>query len=495
MAPRGAGTTGAPEIRSMPRISPTPQVGATSRLWRGAVVLAVPLSIWLVPAPPDLTGHAWTLLAVFIATIVGLIVRPLPMGAMVILGVAALCVLGVVPYTAALSGYANGTVWLIVVAFLIARCFLITGLGRRIGFLLIRAFGRRTLGLAYAVALADLAIAPAMPSNTARAGGILYPIVRSLARAFGSEPGKTSRKIGAFLMASAYQCDMVTSAMFMTSMAANPLVVALALETAGVRIGWGQWAIAAMLPGFLSLALVPLVLYRIYPPQVKRTPEAADIAADELGRMGPITRTEVVLGLVFLAMLALWASSSLHGLSVTTVALAGLSCLLLSGVITWEDVVAETSAWDALIWFGGLVMMASQLAEQGVIAWFVSRVSSVVTGWMPLAALVLLAVAYLYVHYFFASMTAQVTAVFPAFLAVAIAAGAPPVAATLLLGCFSSLDGAITHYAAGPSPIYFESGYVDLVSWWRLGFLMSVLHVGIWIGVGLPYWRALGLWG
>lgn len=461
---------------------------------RWAIVLAVAAVIWMIPPPEGVATAAWRMLAVFTATIVGLIAQPMPMGAVVFLGVTAVAILGIIPAETALSGYANGTVWLIVAAFLLARAFISTGLGRRIAFILIRVFGRRTLGLSYAMAMADLVIAPATPSNTARAGGILYPIFRSLASALESEPGETARRAGAFLIYTGYQVTVITSAMFMTAMAASPLAVELAAETTGVEIAWSTWALGGLLPGLLSLAVVPFLLYKIYPPEITETPEAAELAHDKLAEMGSMTRNEKILLAVFSGILVLWATSQLHGINATTVAFAGLACLLLTRVLSWDQVLGEKGAWDALIWFGGLVMMAGQLNSLGLISWFTEAVSGTVTSWPWMTALLVLSVVYLYAHYLFASMTAHVTAIFPAFLAVAIAAGAPPMLAALLLCYFSSLNGAMTHYATGPSPIYFGSGYIPLTTWWRLGFIVSVVNLVIWIGVGLPYWKVLGLW-
>jgi DASS family divalent anion:Na+ symporter len=464
------------------------------RRTRWAIVLSIAVMIWLIPHPEGVSADAWRLLAIFAATIIGLIVQPLPLGAMVILAVTSVALLGIVPARTVLTGFANGTVWLIVSAFLLARTFIVTGLGRRIAFLLIRLFGRRTLGLAYALAAADLALAPATPSNTARAGGILYPIVRSLAVALGSEPGDTARKVGAYLIKTEYQVTIITSAMFMTAMAANPLLVELAAQTSDVHLTWGSWALGAILPGLISLAVVPWMLYKIYPPEIKETPAAAQLAQEELEKMGPMTRGEKILLTVFVAILILWATSQLHGIYATTVALVGLSCLLVTNVLSWGDVLGEKGAWDALVWFGGLVMMAGQLNALGLVGWFADEVSGRVSSWPWLVALTALAAIYFYVHYAFASMTAHVTALFPAFLAVAIAAGAPPYLAALIFAYSSNLNGSLTHYATGPSPIYYGSGYIELPTWWKLGLVVSIVNITIWTVVGFPYWKALGLW-
>jgi len=467
-------------------------VGA--RIGRGIIIIIIGLLIWYSPVPAGVKKEAWQLLAIFVATIVGLILTPLPMGAVVIFGVMMTAFTGVLKIGEALSGFADPTVWLIVTAFLVARGFISTGLGRRIAYIFIRAFGRKTLGLAYSIVASELVLSPATPSNTARSGGIIYPIVRSLTNTFGSEPGETARKIGAFLMIMEYQATVITSAMFMTSMAPNPLIAELAKKTANISISWATWALAAIVPGILSLVIVPFILYKIYPPEIKATPQAAEMAKNELEKMGPMKRTEKIMLFVFILILALWATSEWNKINATVVALMGVSIMLLTGVIRWGDVLGEKGAWDALFWFGGLVMMASYLNQLGFMKWFATTVGNSLAGWTWISALIILMLVYFYSHYGFASTTAHVTAMFPAFLAVAVAVKAPPYLAALTLGFFSALNAGITHYGTGPAPIYFNAGYLDQKTWWKLGLIISFANIAIWIGIGFPWWKVLGLW-
>jgi DASS family divalent anion:Na+ symporter len=467
-------------------------VGA--RLIRGLIVIAVGLIIWFMPIPAGVKKEAWHLLAIFVATIFGLILTPLPMGAVVIIGVMMTSLTGTLKIAQSLSGFANSTVWLIVAAFLVARGFIKTGLGRRIAYLFIRAFGRRTLGLAYSIVASELVLSPATPSNTARAGGVIFPIVRSLANTFGSEPGETARKIGAFLMKMEFQATVITSAMFMTSMAPNPLIAEFAKKTANISISWGMWALAAIVPGILSLIIVPFLLYKIFPPEIKATPQAAEMAHRELEKMGPMTRNEKLMLFVFLLILVLWVTGEWSKLDATVVAFVGVSIMLLTGVIKWDDVLAEKGAWDALIWFGGLVMMAGQLNALGFMKWFATSVGGGLAGWTWLSALIVLMLVYFYSHYGFASTTAHITAMYVPFLTVAIAAKVPPYLAVLTLAFLSALNAGITHYGTGPAPIYFNAGYLDQKTWWKLGLIVSFVNIAIWMGVGFPWWKLLGLW-
>jgi DASS family divalent anion:Na+ symporter len=337
-------------------------------------------------------------------------------------------------------------------------------------------------------------LSPAIPSNTARGGGVIYPILRSVARAYASEPEDgTARRLGSFLMFTSFQGLVVTSAMFLTAMAANPLAAQLAGDQ-GVVISWGRWAASAMLPGLLSLVVIPLLLYRVYPPEVRETPEAVALARERLDGMGKMKPGELIMLGTFALLLALWILGSTVNLHATVTALVGLSILLLTGVLTWEDVLKERGAWDTLVWFAALVMMASYLNELGFIPWFSERAGGLVTGFHWVGAFLILGLTYFYSHYLFASNTAHVSAMYAPFLAVAIAAGTPPVLAALVLAFFSNLFSSMTHYGTGPAPVFFGSGYVELGEWWRLGLLASVANILIWLLAGGLWWKILGLW-
>jgi DASS family divalent anion:Na+ symporter len=449
--------------------------------------------VWLLPHA-GFPLRSWGLLALFAATVCALMTRPLAAGAVVLLAITASNLLGLVSIQDALSGFANATVWLIVAAFLFARGIIKTRLGERIAYLIIQRFGGSALRLGYSIVLADLAMAPMTPSNTARAGGVLFPITLSVARAFGSEPGPTASLIGAFLMTMLYQGDLVVSAMFLTATAPNPLVAELARQSAGTQLSWTMWALAASVPGIAALIIIPLVVYRLCPPTLRDTRPAQRLAAEHLRAMGPIGRDERVTLIVFSTVLLLWLSAEWHGASPTAIGYLGLALLLVTRVLDWQDFLAEKGAWDALMWFGGLVMLAGQLDKAGLPKAFAGAAASLVGGWHWSWALAALLVVYLYSHYAFASLAAHVTAMFPAFFAVAIGLGAPPLLTALTLGFFSSLNAAITHYGTGPAPIVFGAGYLTQGQWWRIGFLISLVHLAIWLPLGFLWWRVIGLW-
>ncbi|WP_243285877.1 anion permease [Geothrix terrae] len=435
------------------------------------------------------------LFAIFVSTIVGIIVKALPMGAVAMVGIAITALSGTLGIADSISGFSDVTIWLIVLAFFISRGFIKTGLGARIAYNFMALLGKRTLGLSYGLAATDLVLAPAIPSNTARGGGIVMPVMASLARAYGSNPGDGSaRKMGSFLTLTAYQVNCITSAMFLTAMAANPLAQKLAGDLK-VNITWVGWALAAVVPGVVALLLIPFIIYRLHRPEITETPEAVEMAKGHLRDLGPVKRQEWMMLGVFVLLLVLWIfAKQLGDLNATTSALTGLAVLLISGVLTWDDIKAETGAWDTLVWFAALVMMASFLNKLGMVPWFSKSMGGMVAGKGWIAAFLVLALVYFYSHYFFASNTAHVASMYAAFLGVSIVAGAPPVLAALVLAFFSNLFAGMTHYGTGPAPVLFGTGYVELGTWWRTGLIVSVVNIVIWVGLGGLWWKVLGLW-
>ena len=448
----------------------------------------------MTPPPDGVTVNAWHLLSIFVATIVGVITKPLPMGAASVIGLAIVVLTETLPFSEAFSGFSNEVVWLIVFAFFVARGFIKTGLGSRISYFFMMLLGKKSLGLAYGVSATDLFMAPAIPSTTARTGGVIFPIVMSISKSFGSEPNSPSaRKMGSFLTKISIQCSCVSSCMFLTSMAANPLIAELAKD-AGVSISWGDWALASIVPGLVSLLLIPLLIYKIYPPEITETPDAANFSRQKLKEMGSVKKEEGIMICAFVLLLSLWILGPAISINAALTALIGLALLLLTDVLTWDDVRKEDGAWDTLVWFAVLLMMASNLNKLGLTDWFSQWIVQVVQGYHWMSAFGILSIVYFYSHYFFASNLAHVGAMYSSFLVVAIALGTPPTLAALILAFFSSLFGGLTHYACGPAAILFGSGYVPIDKWWKVGAAVSLLNMVVWLGVGSVWWKFLGIW-
>lgn len=474
-------------------------MSAPERNWRHKVLgFAVLITIYLVftellPRPSNLTHSAWHLTGLFFATVAGLIIRPIPGGGLVLLAITLTPLLTTMKLSDALGGYADSTVWLVQAAFFISRALINTGLARRIALGFVRLFGRSTLGVSYALSLSDMVLATIIPSNGARSGGVILPIVRSIAELYGSTPGATANRVGAFLMAGVYQAICVTAAMFYTGQASNPLAAQMA-GNLGYRVTWGGWLVAGIVPGLVSLALVPWVVLKLFPPEVRRTPEAAEFARVELEKMGPLSSKEKLLSLVFAGVCGAWVSSSWTGIDITVAALLGSMVLLVTGVLQWEHIISEHAAWDIFLWYGGLLRLGKALNENGVTETFAKAVGARFEGlhWFPL--LVIAVLIFYYSHYFFASITAHMLAMYAPFLVLLAHSGAPLGLVVFSLACFLNLSAGLTNYGTTPAPMFFAQGYVSMKDWWRIGFVISLCHLVVWGTVGFGWWKLLGLW-
>lgn len=464
------------------------------------ITFAVALIIWFIPAPEGVTENAWHLFAIFAATILGIILKAAPMGTMCMMAIGFTALTQVVApgdagksITKALSGFGDKVIWLIGISFFIARGFIKTGLGNRIAFLFIRIFGKSSLGLAYGLGLADVCLAPAIPSNTARGGGIIYPIMKSMAISFDSVPEKpeTHRKLGSFLTLNSYYMNLISSSMFLTGTASNPMCQKFAANL-GINITWMSWAAAGFVPGLVAFFVVPLVLYKLYPPELKKTGDAPKMAAQKLKEMGPISKNEWLMLLAFFILLALWIFGGALSIDATTTAFIGLTLLLLTSVLTWEDVKAEKGAWDTIVWFAVLVMMASSLNELGFIGWFSDLIKTKIGGLSWYVAFPVIIIVYFFSHYIFASATAHVAAMYAALLGVGVAVGIPPMLLAMMLGFLGSIYGVLTHYGHGPAPVFFGSGYVDLKAWWLRGLEIGIVLLIIYMGLGGLWMKVLG---
>jgi len=466
----------------------------------GACVIAGTI-LWWMPPPEGLGLVGWHVFAVFFATILSFILRPIPMGPAVLLALVVLVATntlgetGKESFTTAMAGYGNTTVWLVVAAFLIAGAMIRTGLGRRIALGCVVKFGKTTLGLGYATAVAEFILGPAIPSNTARGGGVMAPIVNSLARTLGSSPEDQPKRAGEYLMLNGAHINLITAAMFLTGMAANGLVAEAAVGLGkGIEFGWMTWLKGSIVPGLASLLLLPWFLFKLLKPELQDAKAAQNKAKEQLTEMGAWTRGEKIMLGVFALLLVLWASGKVHGMHTGVVALVGVLVLLLTGTEKWKDITGNKEAWDAMIWLGGMVCMAGLLKEHGFIAWFANTMEGKVSGMGALATALALALVYFYSMYSFSMLTGHITAMVAAFLALAIAAGAPPMLMVALLAYFSNLCGCLTNYSTGPVVIYSGFGYVPVARWFKIGFIVSLFHLFVWLGVGLPYWKLLGWW-
>ncbi len=451
--------------------------------------------MWFYPISTEITTQAWHLLVIFLCTMTGIVLNPLPISAVALLGAGMCLATGVLTTQQVLNGFSEKVVWLLVFAFLIARGIIKTGLGKRMAYYFIAKIGRTTLGLSYGLVFTELFLAPLIPSVTARGGGVVYPIAKSLVDVLASEhndhnQGHIKRTMG-YISQVCFQTNVVTSAMFLTAMAANPLIQSFA-NKAGAEVTWGSWALGAIVPGLISLLLMPLVIYLIHPPAIKTSPQAPKHALEALKKMGKVSVNELIMIVTFASLIIGWILDKKIGVDATAVAMIGVVTLLVTGVLEWEDAINEKGAWDSFIWFAVMVMLSGYLAEYGVIKWIATQIAASLKHYPVIVAAPALMLVYFYLHYLFASVAAHVTVLFSTFLLLVISFDVPIMLAAMPLAYFSSLSGGLTHYGIATAPIYFGTKSVTTKEWWTIGFLVGLLNIAIWGGIGGLWWKYLG---
>lgn len=453
------------------------------------------ITIYSLPTPVTISLKGWALLAIFVATITALVTKPLPMSGVALISLTVAILTKTINEKEAFLGFASNVSWLVVLIFFIARAFIKSGLGKRIAYYFIIKFGGSALGLAYSLVITELLVAPFMPSSAARAGGIIYPIFLSITESVGSSPSDhTARRLGAFLTQICFHANYITSMMFLTAMAANPMIQAFAAEQ-NITISWSIWALAASVPGMLSLIIVPLLIYFIYPPELKVITSSTNFAKERLSNMGAISAIEKMMISVFGLMLVLWVFGEQFNVSITTTALLGVSLLLLTKIITVTDIVAEQEAWQTLLWFSILVMLSQQLQQLGIISWFSQSLGEHILHLNWLHSFIIIVLVYFYTHYLFASITSHVSTMYPAFLALAINTGTPALLAALVLGFASNFFASLTHYGSTGAVIFFSTNFVPVRKWWLIGFLVSLINLLILAVIGPLWWKFLNIPG
>ena len=480
------------------------------RMARGIAPIAVAVALACLPVPDGLAPHAWHYFAIFAGIVIGLVLEPLPGGAIGLIGVTIIATLpsyALYPSSDlarpgfnaadnalawAVSGFSNATVWLIFAAFMFALGYEKTGLGRRIALILVKRMGRKTLTLGYGIALADMILAPFTPSNTARSGGTLYPVIRNLPALYRSLPNDASaRRIGSYIMWVAITSTCVTSSLFLTALAPNLLAVALVKKTLDIDITWTQWFVSIAPAGFLLLLAVPLLSYWLYRPQITNSDEVPKWASYELGKLGALSPREVTVAILVLMALVLWVFGASF-VNSTTVALIVIALMLVTGVFSWDDMLKDLSAWNTLVWFATLVALADGLNRVGFIKWFAELVGHHVVGLPPTAAMLVLVAVFFFSHYMFASVTAHTTAVLPVMLAVGPTVPGLPAHQYALLLCLTlGLMGVISPYGTGPSPVYYGSGYLPSADFWRLGAIFGLIFFVAFLLITVPWLFAI----
>ncbi|MEH3411219.1 anion permease [Phytobacter diazotrophicus] len=480
--------------------------GNQSKLLMLALPVIVAVLLMFVPVPQGLPPFAWHYFAIFVGVIVGLIFEPLPGAVIGMTGVVviALCSqwllfspeqlvdpkfkLAAQSFKWAVSGFSNSTVWLIFGAFMFAAGYDKTRFGRRLALILVKYLGRRSLTLGYAITFADLLLAPFTPSNTARSGGTIFPIIANLPPLYGSKPNDPSaRKIGSYLMWVAITAACITSSMFLSALAPNLLSLALVKSITGLDISWGTWFLAFLPLGILLILTMPLLAYWFYPPEVKVNDEVPLWASRELEKLGKLSRNEILLLAFVCSALGMWIFAA-NWLEPALAALLIIVLMLWTGVLEWNDITSNKAAWNTFVWFATLVALADGLSSTGFIAWLGKEGGSLMGNVSPGVATIVLLLAFYLLHYLFASTTAHTTALLPAMLTIASTIPGMNMQVFVLVMVTSlGVMGIITPYGTGPSPIYYGSGYLPTKDYWRLGTIFGAIFLAALLLIGYPW--------
>jgi len=467
------------------------------KIFQCLVPLIVGGAIALFPHPEGLKPMAWYYFATFVTIIIAIALEVMPMG---VVGLAGIAIVGgfnmldakpTETLAWALSGFSNSVVWLVFAAMIFAVTLNTTGIGRRIALHFIKLMGRSSLGLGYAITLADFVLGPFMPSNTARSFGAIYPIARSASEALDSHPGESASRVGSFLLFTAFSSTFISSSTFLTAAAMSVLAIDfIAQATHFPALTWTEYLIGFIPQAIILIIITPLIAYKFFPPAIKRFEEAPVWAANELKRMGSLSSKELItLGIFILALLG-WIF--LHKqLPPAMVAIIAVVLMLACGVISWEQVLEEKSAWNTMIVLATLITMATGLKQVGFLDWVASTSSAQVThlGLSAMSIMIVLTIVDFLIHYFYVSITAHVTTLFPLWLAVVAAIpGFPVQLFGVILIHTKEGYGAMTPYGAGHGVGYMLSGYFpDHKQFWKAGTAWAYTYLALML-ISIPYW-------
>lgn len=448
---------------------------------------------WVIPNPEALKIDTWHMVGIYLAMLYGLVFRPYTDSVMmlIIAGFASLFIDSKVLF----AGFGHPLVWFIISAFIICRAFVITGLGKRIAYLLLSRYGKNTLTLGYMMLFTDALLAPATGSNMSRSGGITYPIFRNIAESLDSHPNSNPRKVGAYLTMLMYIVSMGTSSLFMTGMATNSIIVSLANEILGIQLEWMQWLKASIVPAGIVLLGAPFILYKIYAPELKKIDNVKDIAKEGLLELGAVKREEKLLIIFFIIGIIGWMTGSITGIKYVSVGLAFLACLLVSKVLTWNDVINEKSAWQTFVWYGAFYGVATALSKGGFYLYLVDVIQGYIdlSGYSQFMSLFILVLFSLSVRYFFVSNSAFVVSFYPVLFTLGMSTGANPLYIALSLAFSAGYGALLTHYGNGAGVITFSSGYIPQKTFWKYGTIFVFINLFAYVFIGIPYWNLIGM--
>lgn len=422
----------------------------------------------------------------FSATIFSVMLGILPLGTASFFALVSLIILKIISFKEGFITFAEPVVWLIWASFFVADAVIKTGLGTKLAYLIVTKFGNTALKLSYSLAFVDVLLAPLIPSNTARIGGVLFPVSESLIKSFDL---KKTPKMSRYLTSSVYLCTVVTSAIYLTGIASSPLSNRMA-EKWGGSLTWLEWFKLSVGPGFICIAAIPYILKKFYRLDETENREIKKYIQSAVSP-GPLNKEQKITLLTLIGMIIGWVLEPYTNLPAVVIIFAGLSNLLYCKIIDWKAMMANRTAWDTLIWFGALLKLADLVADTGIFQILSSSLGSSVSHFTPVFAAFIIYSLYYALHYFFASSTAHVSALFTPFFLAMTKVGLEPKLAGYLLGTAGSLFACLTHYGNGSAPLLFSKGYVSVKEWWVSGLICIPLFFALWFAAIFPLYHLI----
>ena len=460
-------------------------------LWKWCVCALPFIFFFCMKAPDQVDKRGWVLCGIFISTILGFIIKPVPMGQFSLLSFSICIFFKFIDLNSALSGFSSPTTWLVVSVFFIAQGVIKTGLSNRIAYIFIKTFGKNVVGLTYSIVITDFLIAPFIPTAGAKTGSIVVPVINSISEnAKGSKQQKKDLKEFLFFVYS--HVVSINSSIFLFATSSSVVAYKI-MKSMDIHISWLNWLHASIVPGIVSLTLMPFLIFIFYRKKIDTDFQFQQTAKIQLTNIGRISQKELTTLLVLIFSLLLWINADRFKINVTTTALVGTSLMLLFNVISFKDVISNTNAWNTLIWFSITMMFSEQLYKYNVLQYFSYILSTFLYVYSWKMSLLIISVLYFYSHYFFAGGATHVSAFYGIFLSLCIFLKCPINLSALVLAFVSNLFSSLNHYSSISSAILFEQIHVSTQKWCMYSFFFSSAIFLIWILIGYFWWQYIGL--
>jgi solute carrier family 13 (sodium-dependent dicarboxylate transporter), member 2/3/5 len=523
------------------------RVGRRARIgrWLGPA-LAVGVHLVVPTGPGGLTagGRATAAVAVLMAT--WWVCESLPLAVTSLLPIVLLPMTGALDLTTTTSSYANPLVFLFLGGFVLALAMQRWGLHRRIALLTLRAVGTRprrmvggfmlaTAGLSMWVSntattvmmlpigISVLALVASRLDETTggesagqpagasgpspRRAEAVGPVATGLEAAGPvAETSPTPRFAVGLMLGIAYAASIGSLATLIGT-PPNTFLAGFLAQNHGIDLGFARWMLLALPLAVVFLAVSWLVLTRwLYPPEIDDIPGGAALLREELAQLGPLTRGERNVLVVFVLMAGGWiartplqelfAGTPLVAIDDAIIAIAGAVLLFAlpvdarRGVFTMDWASTRQLPWGVLLLFGGGLALAAAVADNGVDRY----VGTLLAGLGDLPPLVMIAIVAGTVLLLteLTSNTATTAALVPVVAGTAVVLGIDPLLLTIPAALAASCAFALP-VATPPNAIVFGTGYVTIPQMVRAGIVLNV--VGVVLIVATMWWLAPLVYG